>query len=632
MLHADAIGATGAAKTSSVFIPAIFGDIMTKLLNEDAQKKVVLEWIKKGWAYITKPFEDKEYSINYIKPNPGYEEKFKKEVLKYRSAGMTVMAPDDSLTDKVYDLGTSKGCKVNRIDARRNSDGTEKEGSIGFNPLYISPLTPEWRRQKEIIKNATLFADIMQIVYEMSGKSDPYFSSINRIATTTIAITLMVTYPKLHKGKQPTLTDVESIINNIDSIRVYADELDKIDRKENKYRAIRDTINQFFLGPQRQKFEEHSNGLRVQLTNFLMDPEIRRILSAEKSIDLDKVLQDGEITVVNIELGDLGPVNSPAFGLFFSVAFQNAVLSRPGDEWTRLPHFWYIDEFPIIVSPSFEQSFVLFRKFRTSMFVAMQTLDQFNKNPFLKYLKGIILNSCSHHFIFGRTNIDDGDIVSKLSGMVDNLVATQGTTKTSMMNENPSLSMMDRYTVQKEARVTAEQQRYLDFQEITYFITRDGRALPPSFGKVYFLPKKAFKKVKRFCVNWKKLMEDQTEIVVSKAPKKEIDDVLSNKEKVLKGLIGDETSVVQIDTTEEISHEIASTVIIEDHDMNEAKEMGILEKKENIEELAATNKTENENLNVSSDTYEDDTKQEPELIDTDENSSKTVVTFKNIDF
>lgn len=565
-MHTEITGATGTAKTSSCILPAINEDLNTKVKNEDAQKKAVVKMLKEGKVYLTKPIEDEEFNINYVRPNPGYEKELKEKVLKYRSAGVTALAPDDSLPDNIYELTKAKGIKCNRIDPRPNPDGSPKEGFIGFNPLYISPTIPEWSRKKEIIKRATLFADVMQIIYEMSGKSDPYFSSINRIATTTVSILLCVTYPLLHNGNQPTVKDVQNILNNFEKIKPYYQKLLEIDDKD-EYLVIKDVIRNDFIGPGREKFEDHSRGLRVQLNNFIMDPLVEKVLCAEKSIDLDKALADGEVTVCNIELGDLGPINSPAFGLFFSISFLNAVLRRPGDEFTRLPHFWYIDEFPVIVSPSLESCFSLFRKFRVAMTVALQTFDQLNKNPFLEYLKGVIINSCAHHIIFGRANPNDMELFSSLGGIVEDVMAQQTYSQTSITTENPSFSESVRYTPQREQFMEPAEVRNKDFQELTFFTVDRGRPLKPIHGRVFFLRDVEKKKKKRYRVDWKKLMLKQTVITKSVSTEEtaaneehlEVANKALKEELVKEGTVA---STVAIKTDEEIS----ATATMEDKD------------------------------------------------------------------
>ena len=62
-------------------------------------------------------------------------------------------------------------------------------------------------------------------------------------------------------------------------------------------------------------------------------------------------LANGEVTVCNYNLAS-GDTDAVAFGLFFLLSFNNAVLSRPGNENTRIPHFFYVDELPVLIHPS----------------------------------------------------------------------------------------------------------------------------------------------------------------------------------------------------------------------------------------------------------------------------------------
>ena len=513
-MHGATDGATGTAKTSSVLLPMIVQDLLTKILNEDTQKKNIVNLIKKGKVYLTKPFKDKDYSPGLlneiIKPVPGHEKEFKKKVLRYESAGMTVIAPDPSLPDDVYAQTKLKKVKCNRIDPAHNIDGSLKEGSIGINPIYISPLVPDWERRKEMVKKATLCADIMQIMNEMVGKGDPYFTSVNRIATTTAAMAVMLAHEKLHPGQKPKISYVRDIINNFDTLKPYVPIIQEINKQHGGvYKPILDVILNEFLGAGRETFEKHCSGLRIQLNNFLMHPDNERILCADETVDLDRMLKEGEVTVINIEYGDLGPVNSPCFGLFITISLINAVLRRKGTEWDRLPHFWTIDELPIVINPSMEVCFTLFRKFRTSMMVALQTLDQMNKNPYLKYLKGVILNSCAQHIVFGRTNIDDQETYSALGGTFDQVTVLENYSQTPLTVENPSYSTSNRYSVTPTQRVKPDEIRERDFQEVTFFSTQQGRAIPPKAGKVNFLKKSEWKEKKRYVVDWEKIYNKQ---------------------------------------------------------------------------------------------------------------------------
>lgn len=79
-----------------------------------------------------------------------------------------------------------------------------------------------------------------------------------------------------------------------------------------------------------------------QLDNLLRLPGVKTILcNRHNNIDFDKALANGEVTFVCTRRGDLGRVSHKAFGLFFLLSMQNAVLRRPGNETVEY-HISYI--------------------------------------------------------------------------------------------------------------------------------------------------------------------------------------------------------------------------------------------------------------------------------------------------
>lgn len=510
-MHTAIIGATGTAKTSSVLLPSILDDLKVRHYNKNMQKKLFAHYTDKGLFVLKKSFEDKDFSSKYFEPNTEYQLTFIERIIgrtperlyediitRYQLAGQTILVPEDSLADDACKLFEAFNEKFNRVDPKR-IDGEHKPGFKGMNSLYISPNMPDWAVDREKVRRATLLADVMQIMFEMGGKSDPYFASVNRIATTTVTLLLELTYPEM-KGRQPHLGDVQDCLSDFKRIfepYSYLFPNDKITMKNKKYQWLKDNINNFFMGEGATTFEQHARGLRVQFSLFLADDYIRDLVTAKEVIDFDEMLSNNELTVVNIELPEIGPLNSPALGLFFSVNMTNAVLRRPGTEFTRSFHKWSIDEFPIIVTPSMEQAFTLFRKFKVAMEVALQTLDQMEKTPFLKYLKGVILNSTANQIVFGRANLSEMDNYSLLSGMIDDVIDMEGTSETSLFTADPSISFMKRQTKTKVNLNEPGDIRNKDFQEITYFYTKKGSLMPPKHGKVNFLKKRDWKGPKK---------------------------------------------------------------------------------------------------------------------------------------
>ncbi len=532
-MHTVIIGATGTAKTSSVLLPAIYQDLIVRIRNKNGMKAALWKYTKKGLLRIKKPFEDIDFSPDLFEVNPDYKVPFLHRIIgrtperilshiigKFEIAGQTILAPEESLTDDAYDLFTSYGEKCNRVDPVL-VEGKLKEGFKGMNILYISSSFPDWKLDRERVRRSTLLSDVMQIMFEMGGKSDPYFASVNRIATTTVALLLQLTYPTL-KGRQPNLVDVRDGLNDFKMLREPFDILfpnKRITPANEKWRWLKDNLMNFFLGEGAETFEQHARGLKVQFSSFLADDYIRNLVAADDVIDFDEILANNDLTVVNIELPEIGPINSPALGLFFTVNMSNAVLRRPGNENTRVFHTWRIDEFPIVVTPSMEQAFTLFRKFKVAMEVAMQTLDQMEKTPFLKYLAGVITNSTANQIFFGRASLSEMELVSKLSGTVEDAVDMEGTSETSLFARDPSMSTMKRKTVAVANVVEEAHVRFRDFQEVMYITTKRGTLMPTVHGKVEFLKRKhkrGPRKIKRR--NWAKLYESTSKDLINNVP------------------------------------------------------------------------------------------------------------------
>ena len=124
----------------------------------------------------------------------------------------------------------------------------------------------------------------------------------------------------------------------------------------------------------------------------------------DNNIDFDKALANGEVTCVCTRRGDLGRVSHKAFGLFFLLSMQNAVLRRPGNENSRIPHFLYIDEFPDFICKDTEAIFTLYRKYKVATVITAQNLAQLEANaPEMKYKETILSNCASKMFVGGGT-------------------------------------------------------------------------------------------------------------------------------------------------------------------------------------------------------------------------------------
>lgn len=500
-LHFFISGATGSGKTSSTILPQAAEDLDKRIQNEDTQKKELLKALKEKKVYMKEGFTDEDFNIDKFGAYKGYEDVINNLKSKHVVCGATFVAPNYGLTDDVYELCEKRGIKCNRIDPELDPDtNLPKKGVIGFNPLYISPTLSPLNREFEIIKKAKLFADVMQAINELNGKGDPYFTSINRVVTTSFTILLELTYPLLHGGEQPTPADVQSLINDFSRVQPYYQKLLEID-VDNKYEFVKDFLRNDILGAGNEKMTDQSRGLRNQVNEILTNPLIRSILCAKNSVDMDLMLSEGQVTVVNYGLS-LGTTDSTALGLFFVLSFNDAVLRRPGNEKTRIPHFYTIDELPVLLHPEMEKMFSLFRQYRVSVAAYVQNLDQFNKTPMTQFLLGVVMGNCAHHIIFGRAGLSEMKAYSDLSGLRYSYNEQTSVSETALSDENTRLAYSTRTALEKEAVIDGADMRYRDFQEVTVFSLVSGSLVEPFHAKMNFLPRYKKKKVKRFSPNW----------------------------------------------------------------------------------------------------------------------------------
>ena len=257
-------------------------------------------------------------------------------------------------------------------------------------------------------------------------------------------------------------------------------------------------VLQELLGSGSEKMFDQARGLRNILQNLLMEPRVRRILSApdDAIMDFDKALANGECTVINTGL-ELGPTSSTALGLFIMLSMKLAVLRRP--TVNRTNHFIYIDEASQYMHPMYEDMFALFRKYKVGVILAIQSLSQMEKSDITRYLKGVIMGA-GIHIVFGRTDPDTMKYYEEIAGITHKETIQTQTNSNSEFDENYNISSGRRKTVEDKQAVEGHQIRIKDFQEVHVFMVRKGQVLKAIHAKTSF-PKDsdyANKKVTKF--------------------------------------------------------------------------------------------------------------------------------------
>ena len=510
-LHTMVIGATGTGKTALIADNMIRDDINKRCDNEDVLRQRLEDMVKGHRATMARHLDKEiDWRPEDVRPEPGCEEEYYYYLFKYRTCGYTLVAPDNALSETIYRMCLDLDIPVNRIEPTLLSDGSRAHGWTGFNPLYISPSIPSWMYKDEIVRRATLVADVIGSINRGTG-SDVYFETVNRSVTICVLVELLFgfryVHPERDKRPCPTLEDFLYLLGDFSRIAIYNDAVRKYETT-NAFQSYVDFVSKDMLAgysSEKSRLDKsglfvQARGLRFNVQALLNNRSFRDVLCAPVSMDIDRALAEGEITLVNYGY-DQGQADAAMFAGFFLRCVFDSVYRRPGSEKTRLPHFLVNDEASITlesVGAAYERAAVLFRKYRVSMTLMMQSLAQLDKNDETKYAKSVLLSSCSTQIVFGRISPEEMKLYSELGG-TKNVTKEQHTeTTTALTVENPTASLGTREMVTEEEVLKGGGVRYQKFQKYTVFTVRNGSPLLPFVGMSEFRDKAKDVKRKRY--------------------------------------------------------------------------------------------------------------------------------------
>ena len=397
-------GVSGSGKTSLIFEPMIAHDIKQKRFFKDSSKALGYAALKTGLASLNSPYDNdylnNNFNLNMLKAKDGKEKLYKAYIHKmilsdsptiYRDVGLTSISPDYETISHMIDVANNFNISYTLIDPSNTS-------SIGINPFaYGSP--------EEV---AIVVSTILTNTYftQHPNHEEAYHQNMAAQAIENLCILLSVMYPRLHDGDLATIEDILDMLNDFDLILKLCDELEKDSTLATKYKLQLKYFRKYFSpGDFIHETETSIYSAITQLDSLLRINGLRNILcNRTNNLSFDNALQNGEIIFVCTRRGDLGPLIHRAFGLFFILSMQFAVLRRPGNENTRIPHFLYIDEFADFVCRNTMPLFTMYRKYRVGTVISTQNVDQLNA---FSGSRQTILANCSTEVVFGGNSPED---------------------------------------------------------------------------------------------------------------------------------------------------------------------------------------------------------------------------------
>lgn len=410
-------GVSGSGKTSLLFEPMIAQDVDKKYFFREVSKEMGFTALKTGIATLTCPYTNDylnaNFNLNMIRPKDNkidvYNTYMKKMIIGgsgdnyiYKNVGVTYISPDIESINHIRKVAEARNLKVNLLDPN-------DPNSIGLNPFVFED------------PNQTALA-ISTVLKGLDDAPSPemnfaYRQNASIQAVENIAILLKEVYPRLHDFDLPTLEDLLVCLTNFKQIELLCEEMKKDAELSKKYSALINYCERNFYdnAPNKSEMEMFIAHATSQLDALLRYSGVKTILCNRiNTLNFDRALANGEVTLICTRRGDLGPTIHKVFGLFCILMMQYSVLRRPGTEKDRIPHFMYIDEFADFVGESTDPLFTLYRKYKVATIISVQNLAQLDGVD--KKHRQIITSNCSNKFVFGNNTPEDNEWWSKEIG------------------------------------------------------------------------------------------------------------------------------------------------------------------------------------------------------------------------
>ena len=405
------VGVSGSGKTTMLYEPLIARDLDRKFFFQEISKEMGFTALKTGIATLNCPYDNNylntHFTLDMITPvlekQDLYNAYMKKMILStsngkyvYRNFGLTYLSAEYDSIETILKVAKNYQIDVNLIDPN-NAD------SPGMNPFVY----------KDPIKTGIAISSVLKGLYANSRPDlqQAFRENASIQIIENLSILLKEMYPRLHDGDLPNLEDMLNMMNDFSLVEEMCNEMKAIPELANKYKIlIKYLENSFFAdGKDLNNTKISIFTASAELDNLLRYPGVKNILcNRTNNLEFDKVLENGEITLCCTRRSDLGATAHKGFGIFFLLLMQQSVLSRPGNDSTRIPHFLYIDDFPEFLCKAIEPVFTVYRKYKVGNILSAQTLSQLtgsgtNKENF----KDEILANCVNKAIFGNALPED---------------------------------------------------------------------------------------------------------------------------------------------------------------------------------------------------------------------------------
>ena len=145
--------------------------------------------------------------------------------------------------------------------------------------------------------------------------------------------------------------------------------------------------NRFKTDP---KIQQTKSSIYYRLQSILGKSELIECLTGNRTVDIQKFMNEGKTIICNFSKAKLGPEGAPMLGKLFMGLFSGyATLRQNIKKSERMKSFVFIDEFQNYVNPgSTEEMFAEQRKYKTYFYVSNQQMGQSMSSEVKRIISG----------------------------------------------------------------------------------------------------------------------------------------------------------------------------------------------------------------------------------------------------
>lgn len=297
-----------------------------------------------------------------------------------RPVGVTVLDPKGDLAERTVEAARSYGRTVVAIGPDR--------------PQTLNPLAGEAKAAAQ---------SLVEALDKVFPSDHAFFRTLGRTLLRQSVLAL-----KGVPGTDPGLADLRAFLGDEDVRRQALVQTKDADAKA-YFRGE-------YAGWSAKARNEYTLGLRSALQALADQADIARIMGGKDPLDVDGILERGDVLAVALPTGPLGEAGR-IFGSYLLARLQAAAVARKGGA----PHFLYVDEFQEFATPSFAEFLELARSYRVGAVLAHQNLAQLPAT-----LRSSVLSNARNRLLLGGLSGEDLETLRDSLGRRVGMRVTEG--------------------------------------------------------------------------------------------------------------------------------------------------------------------------------------------------------------